>query len=72
MSPWSRCSLTKALYIVINTGIGKAFCNFHNNPIVLLTLIEITSNVSQKLIDHQELGQGGFYMGLWDNAVIKK
>ena len=38
----------KLLYIVKSAGLGKTFCNFHNNPIVLFilfdTLVKCSSN----------------------------
>ena len=48
----------KHLYIVRGAGIGKIFCNFHKNPMVLLILfdksvkrspnINLLSNVNPK------------------------
>ena len=61
MSPKSRCDLTKALYLVINTSLSKVFCNFCNSPIAWFTLVVITFKIYQ----------GVFDMGFQDNAVIK-
>ena len=32
--------LMKHLYIVRSAGLGKTFCNFRNNPVVLLILFD--------------------------------
>ena len=42
--------LIKHLYIVRSAGLGKIFCNFRNNPVVLLilfdTFVKCSSNVN--------------------------
>ena len=43
-------SLMKHFYIVTSAGLGKIFCNFRSNPMVLLilfdTFVECSSNVN--------------------------
>ena len=34
---------------IVNTGLGKVFCNFRNSPIVLFTLVVITFKCSWKV-----------------------
>ena len=60
------------VHIVINTGLGKVFCNFRHSPIVLFTLVVITFKCYSKVnLSIKKYAKVFLMCGLRDNAVIK-